>query len=94
MLGYSAEADDVPTFAAMGFGPVSKPPLNWDVGRPTGFAIATSTVSPEAAQEAATARAVFNAQQTWTPPGGTPSVIPNDNDIMTTLEAAGVEPLT
>ena len=72
LLGYNAEAPDVPTFTAMGFGPGLPPPLNYDFGLTEGFAIATSTISPQAATNAAQQQATANAVATWIAPGELP----------------------
>jgi hypothetical protein len=74
LLGYNAETSDVQEFSAMGFAPITPPPLNWSFGLISGFAIAQSTLSPEAAGQIAQAQAAGNAQATWTPTGGTPSL--------------------
>jgi hypothetical protein len=72
LLGFSSEAQDVPTFTAMGFGPGVPPPLNYDFGLTEGFAIATSTVSAQAASIAAQQQATANAVSTWVAPGELP----------------------
>jgi hypothetical protein len=78
LLGFSSEAPDVPTFTAMGFGPGVPPPLNFDFGLTEGFAVATSTVSDQAALSAAQAQATANAIETWIAPGELPPLQQGD----------------
>ena len=63
LLGYSAETPDVLKFNAMGFGPRTSPPLNWDIGQAVGFAIAHSTVSEYSAEQAAVTNATANVNR-------------------------------
>ena len=90
LLGYSAETPDVLKFNAMGFGPRTSPPLNWDIGQAVGFAIAHSTVSEYFAEQAAVTNATANAQSTWVPPGGQSPVEIGDEEIWDILNGLDV----
>lgn len=76
LLGFNSEAPDVPTFTAMGWSLPGGPPLNYDFGLTQGFAIATSTVSEQAAAAAAQSQATDNVIATWTP--SKPPLLPGD----------------
>lgn len=75
LLGYSAETPEVQTFTAMGYGPITPPPLNWQFGRATAFAIRSSTISQEDADQSAYDAAVDEAESTWTNPVGVPPLV-------------------
>jgi len=72
LLGFSSAAPDAPSWTAMGFGPAVPPPLNYDFRLTEGFAIATGTVSRQAAATAAQQQAIANAVGTWVASGELP----------------------
>lgn len=74
LIGYDADSGDTQTFSAMGFGPVTPPPLNWNFGLLSGFAIAQSVISQDSAAQLAEIQATKNAEATWTSPGVLPPI--------------------
>lgn len=70
----------MPSWTAMGFSLPTSIPLNFDFGLTQGFAIATSTVSKQAAASAAQQQAIANAVATWIPPGNLPPLQPGDSE--------------
>ena len=68
----------MPTFTAMGWSLPGGLPLNFDFGLTQGFAIATSTVSKQAAATAAQQQAQANVIETWIPPGEVPPLQQGD----------------
>lgn len=64
----------LPDFIGLGYGPTTPPPLGWNFQLATGFAIVDSTQSPSEAMTAAYSAATANAESTWVPSGGIPSI--------------------
>jgi hypothetical protein len=100
LIGFNSETQDVQDYVAMGFGPLTPPPLNWNFQEATGYAAYTSLISKADAQANAFANAVANAQSTWSPPGeippvesGEPDTFPFDATGMFLSEAAGLSEL-
>jgi hypothetical protein len=74
LLGFDSTVPDVPVFIGLGFGPITPPPLNWQFQRTTAFAIRTSTLSQQDADEQSVNAAIYDAQSGWVNPGGVPPI--------------------